>query len=151
MTKLSKPASEFLKPDDVNDGDTLKIIGHPDTIPAEESKFGKERHIIPVSLPDKTAKRWGLNLISYRTLYKAYGDEGDNWIGKQVTVVKNREKVRGETRYVLYAEPYVNPQQPLTTPASKPTNMQNSLNLEAFQKLPEDQKQKLLRKLSMQQ
>lgn len=148
--KLPKPASEYLQVDDVNDKDVVSIIGHPETIPAEETKYGKERHVIPICLPDKTEKRWGLNLTSYRALYKTYGDEGDNWIGKRVTITKNREKVRGETRYVLYAEPYVDPQQPLPTPANKPANMQNSLNPEAFKKLSEDQQQKLLRKLSMQ-
>lgn len=148
MGKLPEPASEFLRPEDVNDGDTLEVTGHPETIPAEETKFGKERHIAPVKLPNGQNKRWGLNLTSYRTLYKAFGSEGDDWIGKHVNVTKNREKVRGETVYVLYAEP--TKQQPQQQPLTVPNEIMQIVDQEALAKLPRSQQEKLLRKLSMQ-
>lgn len=141
MGKLPEPASDFLRPEDVEDGNVLKIVAHPETIPAEQSKFGKERHVVTVSLPDGAQKRWGLNLTSYRALYKAFGSDGDDWINQQVKVTKNREKVRGETRYVLYAEPAQQPQQ---------TSLQG-INEEALNKLSPEQKQRLIKKLSMQQ
>jgi len=151
MPKLPEPASKFLRAEDVNDGDTVQITAHPETIPAEDSKYGKERHVIPVALPDGTEKRWGLNLTSYRSLYEAFGDEGDQWIGKQVKVVKNREKVRGETRYVLYAEPFKEPQRSLEQPATVSNDVMQIIDTEALAKLPKEQRDKVMRKLSMQQ
>ena len=154
MPKLPEPASKFLRPEDVDDGDTVKIVDHVETIPAEDSKYGRERHVVPVTLADGTEKRWGLNLTSYRALYDAFGDESDNWIGKQVKVVKNREKVRGETRYVLYAEP-AKPeakQAPLTTDDNFRKQLE-ALNIkpEAFNELNGKEQARLLRKMSMQQ
>ena len=140
--KLPKPASKYLRPDDVEDGSTVQITGHLVTIPAEETKYGRERHVIPIKLEDDTEKQWGLNQTSYRTLYDAFGDDGDNWINKLVKVVKNREKVRGNTLYVLYAEP-----------SNKTPTKQASLpvNEEALAKLSPEEKQRLIKKLNMQQ
>jgi len=151
MGKLPEPKSDFLRADDINDGDIIKIIGHPEIIPAEQTKYGRERYVITIVLPDKTVKRWGLNLTSYRTLYKTYGNEGDNWIDKLVKIVKNREKIRGETRHVLYAEPYTEPQQSLDGSANENTDVMQIVDKEALEKLPEDKRERLLRKLGMQQ
>lgn len=154
MTKLPKPASNFLRPEDVDDGDVVEVVGHLETIPAEDSKYGKERHIIPVQFKDGTEKRWGLNTTSYRTLYESFGDEGDNWISKQVKVVKNREKVRGETRYVLYAEPADTPakQASLETDNDFRKKLDKlGIKPEAFNALSGAEQAKLLKKLAMQQ
>jgi len=151
MGKLPEPKSDWLRPEDVKDGDIVKIIDHLEVIPAEQTKYGRERYVITIVLPDKTVKRWGLNLTSYRTLYKAYGNEGDNWIDKLVKIVKNREKIRGETRHVLYAEPYAEPQQSLDKLADENTDVMQIVDKEALEKLPKEERERLLRKLSMQQ
>lgn len=154
MGKLPKPASDFLQAEDVNDGDIVTIVKHPETIPAEQTRYGRERHVVTVALPNKTEKRWGLNQTSYRTLYKAFGDEGDQWIDKQVKVVKNRENVRGETRYVLYVEPAApSPQQASLATDQQFTKQLEKLGVkpEAFNQLSGQEQARLLKKMSMQQ
>lgn len=151
MGKLPEPKSDWLRPEDVKDSDIVKIIDHLEVIPADQTKYGRERYVITIVLPDKTVKRWGLNLTSYRTLYKAYGSEGDNWIDKLVKIVKNREKIRGETRHVLYAEPYMEPQQSLDESADENIDVMQIVDKEALEKLSPQEKQRLVKKLSMQQ
>jgi hypothetical protein len=154
MGKLPKPASDFLQPDDVQDGDIVEIVKHPETIPAEQTKYGRERHVVTVVLPSRAEKRWGLNQTSYRTLYKAFGDDGTQWIGRQVKVVKNRENVRGETRYVLYAEPATPQPQQASLVADQQFNKQLEklgVKPEAFNQLSGEEQARLLRKMNMQQ
>lgn len=118
MGKVPKPRGEFLRPYDVQDGDQVEVTGGVETISAEDSRYGRERLIVPIMLPDGDAKRWPVNLTTHRVLYAAWGDNDQDWIGKKIRVNKTRAVIRGEQREVLYGEPATNPQQTLTPNAA---------------------------------
>lgn len=116
IPKRGKP--QFLRPEDVQDNDLATIIEQPLILPADSSKYGKERTIVTVKIHRiKEIRRWGLNNTSNDRLVDAYGEDGDVWKGKEVRIQKRLENVRGQDRYVLYAQPSV---QAEISPAEKP-------------------------------
>ena len=101
-------ADPFLIPADVENGDLATIVKPPYIQSAEKSKYGKERTIITVQLK-RTGEvyRWGLNTTSNDQLVEAFGDEGDQWKGKQVRIKVESMNVGGVNKSVLYAVPSV--------------------------------------------
>lgn len=106
IPRRSRP--QFLKPDDVVDGDLLEIVEPPYIQPADKSKFGKERTVVTVCIKrTDEARRWSLNTTSNDRLVDVYGENGDLWADKEVKVQKRLENVRGSERHVLYALPSI--------------------------------------------
>jgi len=106
----------FIDPELINDGDTVEILD-VDVIPKEETKFGKsDRTILAVTLKGNEY-RWGINNITNDRLVDTFGGDSSNWIGKKVTIDKQRQIVAGKERNVLYGIPL---SQTSVTPAEKP-------------------------------
>ena len=107
MVRIPKRGKDpFLTPKNVQDGDLATIMEPPYIQSAEKSKFGKERTIVTVKLQrTRSIYRWGLNTRSNDRLVDLFGDDGDQWTGKEVRIQKRSENVRGEDRDVLYAYP----------------------------------------------
>ncbi len=117
IPKRGKP--QFLKPEDVEDGDLATLVEPPYVQPADTSRFGKERTIITFNLHRaKKIYRHGLNNTSNDRLVDAYGDDGDRWNGNDIRFEKRLENVRGTDRNVLYVYPSI---QQTITPPEKPT------------------------------
>lgn len=100
--------AQFLKPDDVVDGDLLEITESSYIQPAEKSKFGKERTVVTVCVKrTDEVRRWSLNTTSNDRLVDTYTEDGDSWKNKEVKVQKRLENVRGSEWHVLYALPSI--------------------------------------------
>jgi hypothetical protein len=95
----------FLKIDEVNNGDAIRIVdeGKSTTSPTfkypeltqqgkPHSKAGqpKDEYHLPVELVDGSVKTLRLNNTSYRQLASAWGLDVANWVGKFAIVEKLR-------------------------------------------------------------
>jgi len=102
---VERMGEEWLNPDDVEDGDTLTIIGKPELVETQwKLKDGtpKKRYRIEVKLPDGSFKPTTLNHTSSNALLEAFGPDENNWMDKAIIVEKRFQKVRGEDKHVLY-------------------------------------------------
>lgn len=110
--KQGKP--RFLKPEDVEKGDLLRLIDVPYVQPSDKSKFGKIRTVLTVVIVRTgEVRRWGLNTTTNDIFVDAWTIHGDKWKGKECTVEKRLEKVSGVDKFVLYGKP--SEQQEITT------------------------------------
>jgi hypothetical protein len=110
LEKRKVNLTPFLTVSDVKDGDIITITGEGEY---RESKFGKDRLVIPVRLPNGEPRIWTLNQTTINKLIDAYGDETKGWIDKNVKLTVANIVVRGELRKAIYGEPVV------TTPVKR--------------------------------
>lgn len=84
---------------------TAKIVKDADneTPNIVETKFGKKIRL--TLLKGKEGKLITINKTSARQLTKAWKDELDNWVDKDVKLTVNNENVRGTMRDVIYLSP----------------------------------------------
>lgn len=96
----------FLRPKDVENGDLLTIVKEPSVQSEEESKYGRERTIVPVKI-DRVGdvRRWGVNTTTNDRFVEAFGHDGSQWIGKRVKIRKMKQMVSGRERDVVYGIP----------------------------------------------
>jgi len=104
MAKL-RLESEWLKADDVKEGDLITITGEHIERSAEETPFGRPTIEIPVRLPDGREKRWTMNKTTLKRLMGAWGNDTATWINKKVRIRKAKQNIRGVLKDVLYGEP----------------------------------------------
>jgi len=66
--------------------------------------FKSDRYEIPFeNLPE--GKTWLMNNTSHASCLKVFGDDSDNWMGKQVKAFFLSQSVMGQMKDVLYIEP----------------------------------------------
>jgi len=114
VKRLGRPP--FLSVNEVEDNDVFAITEAPYLVDAEHSKYGCERYRIVVKKPDD--RDFGLRTLTLNTttsnrLLDAFGEDEKLWVGKQIRVRKHAEFVLGKQRFVLYGEPYADPQKQL--------------------------------------
>jgi hypothetical protein len=102
---------EYLHAEVVEDGDVIRIVEKARYVSTEESNFGKPFFEIPVLTAAGEHKTWTPNKTTLKALAKVYGDDTDQWEGKQVKLKKERQNVRGETKDVLYGEAVTAPKE----------------------------------------
>jgi len=102
MKVQKKELTPFLKPEMVKDGDTVEIL---DEGTIRESKFGKDRVVVTVKLPNGETALWSLNQTTLNALIQGYGDETKNWVGKKVKVTIATTFIAGQRKTVVYGEP----------------------------------------------
>lgn len=114
VKRLGKP--KFLEAKEVENGDIVVAVEPPYLVPAEKSKWGKERYRIVIQkFNDKQfgLRTWTMNTSTSNRLLEAFGEDENFWVGKKIRIRKREEFVSGNQKFVLYGEPYVEPQQNL--------------------------------------
>jgi hypothetical protein len=114
VKRLGRPP--FLSVNEVEDSDVFVIAEPPYLVDAEHSKYGRERYRIVIKKPDDREfglRTWTLNTTTSNKLLDAFGEDEKLWIGKRIRIRKHAEFVLGKQKFVLYGEPYVDPQKPL--------------------------------------
>lgn len=104
LEKRKVNLTPFLTVNDVKTGDVVTITGEGEY---RESKFGKDRLVVPIRLQNGEPRIWTLNQTTINKLIDAYGDETKNWIDKNVKLTVADVMVRGELRKAIYGEPVV--------------------------------------------
>jgi hypothetical protein len=111
--KLKKLGNQYLRADDITDGEIVTVTASPRYIDKTESKFGKEQYVVPVELGNGETKGWTANQTSWNRLVDAFGDEDDDWVGKKIMFRVKEQIVSGQDKKVLYGYAYAEPQQRL--------------------------------------
>ena len=97
--------SEFVTPNsDVKDDDIITFVdsGKWNTLPQDPDK---EVLQFTVKLQDDSIKKMTVNKTSQRILLQAWGEETENWKGKQAKASVVKQNVMGEIRFVIYLNP----------------------------------------------
>ena len=102
----------FLNPEDVEDGDILQI---DDAGKVEESTFNKGKAdeeaeprlvlIMGFKLPNGKVKKMTVNRTNRKAIGAVYGNQTEEWVGRQVTAYKIMQNVFGETKEVIHLKP----------------------------------------------
>lgn len=114
LKRLGKPP--FIMVADVEDGDVLTVVEAPYLVPAEKSKWGKERYRMVVKKDgDKEwgLRTWTLNVTTWNRLLDKFGEDEQLWLGKKVQVYIKEENIGGVQKTVLYGKPCLNSQSAL--------------------------------------
>jgi hypothetical protein len=114
VKRLGRPP--FLSVNEINDNDVFQIVEPPYLVSAEQSKWGKERYRVVVKkLEDGEfgLRTWTLNTSTSNSLLDAFGENEALWVGKKIRLRKREEYVLGKQKFVLYGEPYQEPQKQL--------------------------------------
>lgn len=104
MPKISE-IDEYLRPEDVNDGEVLTIIAKPTLILKEESSVGRAYFRLLVQSKSGEVKTWIPNRTTLKKLAAKFGDETNAWLNKKVKLSKATVNIHGETKQVLFGEP----------------------------------------------
>jgi len=143
LKPLGRPP--YLLPDEVENDDVLEIIEKPYIVPAEKTKWGKERGKAVVKvLRTGTIRTWTMNNTTWDKLIQAYGEDAGQWLNKKVQIRKEARNVNGVDKTVLYGKPYHEPQQQLDP---QPLSL-DAETLAKLKALAPDEKQALLKALS---
>jgi len=112
LKRLGKPP--YLIPEEVEQDDLLEIIDRPYVVPAEKSKWGRERGKAQVKiLRTGEIRTWSLNTSTWDLLLDAFSEDPGMWLNKKVQVRKEMRNVNGVDKTVLFGKPYHEPQQQL--------------------------------------
>jgi len=107
LKKLSKP--QFLSVEEVPQGSVVTVVEEPYIVPAEQTKWGKERGRVVVRLGNGEERSWTMNNTTWDALIEAFGAEPSVWLGKKIQIDIQQMNVRGEVKQVIFGKPYVEP------------------------------------------
>ena len=143
LKPLGRPP--YLLPDEVEQDDVLQIIENPYIVPAEKTKWGKERGkaIVKVLRTD-SIRTWTMNNTTWDKLIQAYGEDADQWLNKKVLVKKEARNVNGVDKIILFGKPYHEPQQQLNPQQAVDEDM-----MAKFKALTPQQKAALLKSMAL--
>lgn len=145
LKPLGKPP--YLLPDEIEQDDIVEIVEKPYIVPAEKTKWGKERGKAQVQIIRTGEMRtWTMNNTTWDQLIAAFGEDPEQWLHKKVKIRKETRNVSGVDKEVLYGKPYREPQQKLeqqSSPEPSKPLVKNEL-LESIAKLSPEYKQQLL-------
>lgn len=126
LKKLGAPP--YLLPDEVENNDLLEIIDRPYVVPAEKTKWGKERGKVTVQLVRTgDIRRWTLNATTWDRLIDAFGEDPDHWLNKKVKIKKEERTISGVAKTVLFGVAYKEPQQNLDQPQTSVSTLKLTL------------------------
>jgi len=97
VKKISVSGEFAKKGEDIKDGDVVKII---DAGNVTEGQFGTQ-HIFQIETRNG-AKNLGFNQTSLNGLFDAYGDDTDEWVGKEAQITILDQVVAGKRAKVAY-------------------------------------------------
>ncbi|HKF48299.1 MAG TPA: hypothetical protein VKB38_13135 [Terracidiphilus sp.] len=105
MPNLQRPTGKFLSTEDVSTGDIVTFVD-AGVEKEEADKFNpgkkKLKFEIGVRLPEGDEKVVSLNNTSKAALMDAYGENSDEWVGKDARVEIITQKVGNDFKDVLY-------------------------------------------------
>lgn len=96
---------QFLRPEDVQDGDLVKILDEGEIRKKEDTRFERDVFNINIALSNGETRSWTMNKTTQKAIAAKHGKETKEWIGKKVRIKKIRENVRGTMRDVIYGDP----------------------------------------------
>jgi len=107
-------APPYLLPDEVENDDLVEIVEKPYVVPADKTKWGRERGKTTVKLMRTgDIRRWTLNATTWDRLIDVFGEDADQWLNKKVRIKKEERTISGVAKTVLFGVPYKEPQQNL--------------------------------------
>jgi len=113
LKPLGRPP--YLLPQEIEQDDVVEIIEKPWIVPAEKTKWGKERGKAVVKvLRTGLIRTWTMNNTTWDKLIQAFGEDPGFWLNKKVQVKKEIRNVSGVDKEVLFGKPYHEPQQKLS-------------------------------------
>ena len=143
LKPLGRPP--YLLPDEVEQDDVVEIIENPYIVPAEKTKWGKDRGKAVVKvLRTDMIRTWTMNNTTWDKLIQAYGEDAGQWLNKKVLVKKEARNVNGVDKIILFGKPYHEPQQQLS-----PQQSLDEDTMAKFKALTPQQKATLLKSLAM--
>jgi len=146
LKTLGKPP--YLLPGEIEQDDIVEIVEQPYIVPAEKSKWQKERGKAVVKiLRSGLIRTWTMNNTTWDKLVQAFGEDPGFWLGKKVQIKKEVRNVSGVDKEVLFGKPYREPQQQLAAEPFNP-NLSYAKPLSAAKpKMTWEEAQRLLDKL----
>jgi len=112
LKPLGRPP--YLLPTEIEQDDVVEIIEKPWIVPAEKTKWGKERGKAVVKvLRTSLIRTWTMNNTTWDKLIQAFGEDPDFWLNKKVLIKKEIRNVSGVDKEVLFGKPHHEPQQKL--------------------------------------
>ena len=103
MPILERPSGLFLSNKDVKTGEIITFIDAGEEKPGKNFN-GKDviKFVIKVRLPDGEEKLADLNNTSKKNMMDEYGENSDEWIGKDARIEIVTQKVSKDFKDVLY-------------------------------------------------
>jgi len=140
LKPLGRPP--YLLPDEIEQDDVVEIIEKPYIVPAEKTKWGKERGKAQIKiLRNGQVRTWTMNNTTWDKLIQAFGENPDYWLNKKVQIKKETRNISGVDKEVLFGKPYKEPQKKLDT------SPEDSELIARVKKLPPEAKETLLEAL----
>jgi len=117
LKKLGRP--QYLIASEIENDDVLEIIEKPWVVPAEKTKWGRDRGKTVVKvLRNGLVRTWSLNNTTWDKLVEEFGDDPGLWLNKKVVVKKELRTISGVEKELLFGKPYHEPQQQLPSEPS---------------------------------
>jgi hypothetical protein len=118
--------SDFLKAEDLDEDTVVTIAG----VEVKELGSGKDKDQKPVITFEELDKGLACNRTNAQTIAKLYGDDTDDWIGKQITLFATEVDFKGDqvlairvrTRAPKTTAPATAPAKTSTAPATATTS-----------------------------
>ena len=140
LKPLGRPP--YLLPDEIEQDDVVEIIEKPYIVPAEKTKWGKERGKAQIKiLRNGQVRTWTMNNTTWDKLIQAFGENPDYWMNKKVQIKKEIRNISGVDKEVLFGKPYKEPQKKLDT------SPEDTELIARVKKLPPEAKETLLEAL----
>jgi len=94
--------SKFLKPEDVKDGDKITIVS--EAIQEVKEFRGEKKSVVGASvrLESGEIKDMTFNNTSVKRIVDMFGEDSQDWVGKELTIEKVKMMIEGETKDVVY-------------------------------------------------
>jgi len=94
----------FLKPEDVVGEIQVTFQDTGRRVSKDETGFEKDSFEITIKLPNGQNRVWTMNVTSQRMVARKLGTNTDTWVGKNVSLIKTEQNVRGKMKEVIYVK-----------------------------------------------
>src|SRR3989337_237023 len=94
LKTLGKPP--YLLPNEIEQDDVLEIIEKPYIVPAEKTKWGKERGKAVIKIiRNGIIRTWTMNNTTWDKLIQVFGEDPGFWLNKKVQINKEVRNISG--------------------------------------------------------
>lgn len=107
--------NEFVSAKDVEDGDILEIMDAGEILSTNFNREDQDEKMvlqIGVRLPNGKEKKMTINRTNRENIAERFGPLTEHWVGIHVTVLKIKQAVFGEMKYVIHLKPVEEPTDP---------------------------------------